>query len=104
MNEDKTRDLIKDSLLHTSDQFTENFMRRVEFRDSLRRNFFRIFVISCLCCMIFVFLISKIKSNFAFPYIQLHIPHLTIQISGVLFVFALLNRLILLREKILKLM
>src|SRR5688572_13965468 len=103
MNDDKTRDLIKNGLLHTSDQFTENLMRRVEIRISLNRKFSGIFLISCLCCIIFVFLILKIKSNFAFPNIQLQISYLGFKIAGATFSFVLLNKLLVLREKILKL-
>lgn len=103
MNEDKTGKLIKESLLHPSDQFTDELMQKVEAYQRIRNLFTRVFTLSCFGCALFLFFVFVIKIPTTIDLLKFHVklPPLSIKVAGIVFVLVIFNRLLMLREKLL---
>ena len=98
MNEDSIREFIKASTIHTSDKFTQDLMSKIERQNALKSKFNIAFLVGCSCCVIILVLIAviPIKIN----YLNIVLPALLIKLIGVIFVFSLLNRLIVIKERL----
>lgn len=96
MKEDETRKLIKGSIVKTSDEFTEKLMAKVELQKA-RKTTFHFYVAFIACIMLFLFL-TKFAPSASIYQFQFKLPSRIVQIIGSLFVFIMINRLIILKN------
>lgn len=96
MNEETTRRIVRESMLHTSEEFTRELMHKIARKNALRREFAMAFMAGCFCC-VFI-LVSFAAASFEFAVLNFHFPAIYIKSVGVTIVIILLNRLIAIRE------
>lgn len=99
MNEDKMRELIQESLLKTSDEFTDTLMIKVELQNATRK-VRAAFISACLACFVLLFSIYPLATLTSFIDLQLNITPKTIWALSTLSIFILLNRLLSLKDSL----
>lgn len=96
MNEDTTRGIVRESLLHTSDKFTQELMLKVKRKNALRNEFSTAFLIGCSCCVFILFLVVVSPSQITFFHLQ--VPSFYTKLLGIISTFSLLNKLIAMKK------
>ena len=102
MNEDETRVLLKDSLLHTSAFFTDELMQKLEKQLHFYRVFKRWLMISCVACWLLMIGVWFIKLPPVIEIYQFHLttPPLPVRVAVIISVLIVLNRMITLRRQL----
>lgn len=102
MNEDKTRTLLKDSLLQTSAAFTDELMQKIEAQAQLYRVLKRWFVIACMACMFPIGVVGLMKLPPVIEVYEFHLPTppLLLRIAIIIPLLIVLNRMITLRGQL----
>jgi len=86
MNEDQIRKITEKSLLHTSDQFTDHLMKKIQIKKQLSQRFFKFSIAVVLCCVILLIMIFYASLTIDFTYVQLLPTGLRFKVAGVFFV------------------
>jgi hypothetical protein len=102
MTDDEVKQLIQKSVIRTSDKFTDELMRKVELQSKAEKKIKIHFLIACLACVFGFLFIFKLSLDINLLFIQLNPSPVIIRVLGSLFVFIMLNRLITLRNNLLK--
>lgn len=102
MTDDETRKLIQQSIIRTSDEFTDELMHKVELQKNAEKKIKTHFLIACLICVALILFISRFSFVINFLSVQVALSPVTIRVLGSLFVFIVLNRLIVLRRQFLR--
>ena len=102
MTDEEARKLIKNSVIKTSDKFTDELMDKVELRISAEKKIKIHFLMACLTCVILFLFIFKLPLDIHLLNVQLNLSPVIIRVFGSLFIFITLNRLIMLRDQLLK--
>ncbi len=97
MNEHKTKELVQQSILRTADVFTKELMERVALRKSRAKALRNAILITCVLSGILLVVIAQVPSDFSLFRFHIKLPPLTIKITGALFAFIVLNKLLALR-------
>lgn len=100
MKKSKTKDLILKSVLHTSDVFTKELMERIELKKSRAKAFHNAIITACVICMILLLVIIRMPSDVSLFDLKIKLPSLMLKVTGVIFVFTLLNKLLSLRSEL----
>lgn len=96
MTDDEIRKLIRKSVVKTSDKFTDELMHKVELHSEKKINAH--FVISVLACILLSVFIFKLSLDINILHIRLNLSPVVIRVLGSLFIFIMLNRLIILKS------
>jgi|GEM_PF-1380082 len=86
MNDDQISRLTKRSLLHTSDQFTDDLMKKIQIKSQLSRQFYKFSVAVTLCCVVLLTMIFDTTLTIDLTYAKLILTGLGFKVVGVLFV------------------
>jgi hypothetical protein len=98
MTDREARKLIQKSIIKTSDKFTDELMHKVELQKNSEKKIKTHFLIACLICITLFLFISKLSLAINL----LNLSPMIIRVLGSLFVFIMLNRLIILRNELLR--
>ncbi|SEJ25092.1 hypothetical protein SAMN05216327_107349 [Dyadobacter sp. SG02] len=96
MDEKTTKDIVKASMVHTSDEFVQKLMHQIECKHALRGQFTKAFRVGCSCCLIILMLFAT--TSYPVSVFTLHFPAFYIKLSAVVIVSCLLNKLIAMKE------
>lgn len=96
MDKKVTKDIVKASMLHTSDEFVQKLMHQIERKHALRRQFAKAFIVGCSCCLIILIVFAA--TSYSVSVFDLRVHTFYIKLSAVVFVACLLNKLIVMRE------
>lgn len=102
MNEDKTRELLRESLLKTSDGFTDELMRKVEVQKLISKRMNLHFRLAGICCIALLLLTSLYPSAMDQLEKQINLSPTAMRIVTLLISLLLLHKLIRLRSILLK--
>jgi hypothetical protein len=97
MNENKTKELIHRSVVHTSDAFTKELMERIELKKSQARALRNAIIMVSVVCIVLLIIITRMPADFDLLHQQIKLPPLFIKVTGAIFVFTILNKLLSLR-------
>lgn len=100
MNESKTKGLIQNSILHTSNAFTKKLMEKIEIKKNRAKALRNAIIVACLLCGILLVVITLAPSDFSLLRFQIKLPLLLIKVIGAMFVFIILNKLLSLRAQL----
>jgi hypothetical protein len=94
MNEENTKKLIQNSLLKTSEGFTQELFDKIQVRKNQIRSFQKALITVCVLSGLFLFALIKMPSDFSLFQLQIKLPSLLVKMVGSLFVFILINKLL----------
>lgn len=100
MSESKTKDLVQRSVVTTSDAFTKELMERIELKKIQIKALHNALIVVALICIILLLIVNRLPSNFSLFHLQIKLPSLVIKITGAIFVFTVLNKLLYLRGEL----
>ena len=100
MKEENTRKLLEEGLIHTSDDFTDRLMRRVE-KESVPVGipvWQHVLFFGSLLVLLAWLLLLLFKGPLSLPMLEFPLPPLPLQLAGIFFVLFALNKFLLLKE------
>jgi hypothetical protein len=101
MTEDQTRDLIKKSVVKTSDTFVDELMHTVALQKNSAKKIRFNFFLACAACIVLYLLIANVPSNIHLLNIRFHVPPVLIKVISSIVILTVVNQLILLKKKLL---
>lgn len=101
MTDDKARKLIRKSIIRTSPHFTDELMYKVALQRIAERKLKVYFWTGCLASAVLLLILLNGSVDINFATIKLKFSPLTMRVLGSVFVFIMLNRLIVLRGRLL---
>jgi uncharacterized protein YacL len=102
MNEEKTRELIKESLLKTSDGFTDKLMEKVERQHTQAKSAKVHFFLTCMTCIILFFLLSKFSFDISLLSVKLRLSSTAIKVIGTAIICVTSYKLLILKGELSK--
>lgn len=101
MTDQEVRKLVQKSIVKTSDKFTDELMHKVKLQKNAEKKIKTKFLLACSICVVLLLFIFKLSVIGNFLSVQVNLSPMLIRVLGSLFVFLLLNRMIVLRSKLL---
>lgn len=97
MKEEEIKKLLKNSVIRTSDTFTDELMHKVDIQKAERKAKYHFFT-AIIACVFLCLAIYRFSVEISLLKLHITISALFIRVAGSLFIFIVLHRLLMLRN------
>lgn len=100
MSKNNIDDIVKNSILQTSDTFTKVLIERIALRKRQAKRLQNAIICTTFLCAIFLFFITRMPLDLSLFKQHIKLPLLMVKVAGAIFVFIILNTLMSLKSKL----